>query len=145
MAIVSLSKVCRSKNICEVIKLHKNTQNPLWKRLVFHKSFENHHLKFAKMKKTKTKIKKEHFRQPVNGKPNLFTNWSLKILAIKRWFPFNSAKMLRGWHLVVGLPKNLQLVTDISFDSGFQKIIFLSFRLVSSAWYLRWFRQYLMK
>ena len=35
MAIVSLLKVRRSKNICDVIKIHKNTENPLSKRMVF--------------------------------------------------------------------------------------------------------------
>ena len=28
-ATVSLSKMCRLKNICDVLELHKNTRNPL--------------------------------------------------------------------------------------------------------------------
>ena len=112
MAIVSLSKVCKSKNICDVIKIHKNLQNPLWKLIVF----SNHHLKFAKMKKKKKKkSKNEHFWHPVNSQPNLSTNWSLKLLAMKTWFPFNAAKMLQGRHFVVAVPKKLQTCTRYFF------------------------------
>ena len=129
MAIVSLSKVSRSKNICDVTKLHKNTENPLWKRMIF----ENHHLKFAKIKKQKKqkKSEKEHFRKPINSKPNFFTNWSLKTLAIKRWFPFNAAKMLQGRHFVVGVWKNFQLASDISLIVAFKKLY---------CWVFCWFR-----
>ena len=78
----------------------------------------------------------ERFRQPVNSKPNLFTNRSLKTLAIKRWFSFNAGKMLQGRHCVVGVPKNIKLVPDISFDSDFQKFILSSLLLFSCACYL---------
>ena len=57
-------------------------------------------------------------------------NWSrLKLLAIKRWFPFNFANVLLGCHFLVGGPKDLKLLPDISFDSGFQKIVLSSLLL----------------
>ena len=54
---------------------------------------------------------------------------SLKILGIKRWLPFNFAKILQGRHFVVGGPKTFKLLPYISFDSGFQKIALLSLLL----------------
>ena len=57
-------------------------------------------------------------------KPNVWYLWSLKILAIKRWFPFNFAKILQGRHFVVGGPKNFKLLADISFESSLQNIVF---------------------
>ena len=56
-------------------------------------------------------------------KPNIWYSWSLKILAIKRWFPFNFAKILQGCHFVVGGPKNFKLLADISFESSFQNTV----------------------
>ena len=44
--------------------------------------------------------------------------WSLKILAIKRWFPFNFAKILQVRHFVVGGQKNFKLLLEISLDNG---------------------------
>ena len=48
-------------------------------------------------------------------KANLWYLWSLKILAIKRWFVFNFAKILLGRHFVVGGPKNFKCLADIFF------------------------------
>ena len=53
-------------------------------------------------------------------KPNVWYSWSLKILAIKRWFPFNFANILQGRHFVVGGSKNFKLLVDTSFDSSLQ-------------------------
>ena len=50
------------------------------------------------------------------NKPNVWYFWSLKILAIKRWFPFNFTKILQGRHFVMGEPENFKLLPDISFD-----------------------------
>ena len=72
IAVVSLSKVCRSKifvtqqNFIGTIEIH------FQKRWLFHKIFDNSHMKFGKTRKAK--IKKQHFRQPVNRKPSFFTN-----------------------------------------------------------------------
>ena len=62
-------------------------------------------------------------------KPNVWYSWSLKILAIKRWFPFNFAKILQGRHFVVGGPKNFKLLADISFESSLQNTVLLSLLL----------------
>ena len=51
-------------------------------------------------------------------KPNVWYSWSLKILAIKRWFLFNFAKTLQGRHFVVGRPKNFKLLADICFENS---------------------------
>ena len=70
--IVLLSKVCRSKsfvtwqNFIRTLKIHYK------KGRFFHNIFDNSHLKFGQMKKVK--IKKWHFRQPVDRKLNFFTS-----------------------------------------------------------------------
>ena len=68
-------------------------------------------------------------------KPDVWHSWSLKILAIKRWFPFNFIKILQGRHFVVGEPKNYKLLGDISFESGLQNIVLSSLLLFSSTCY----------
>ena len=62
-------------------------------------------------------------------KPNVWYLWSSKILAIKRWFPFNVPKILQRRYFVVGGPKNFKLLADISFESSLQ--FFTRFALVS--------------
>ena len=62
-------------------------------------------------------------------KPNVWYSWSLKILAIKRWFPFNFAKTLQSRHFVVGGPKNFKLLADISFESSLQNTVLPSLLL----------------
>ena len=57
------------------------------------------------------------------------------ILANKRWFPFNFAKNSQDRQFVPGGSKNFKLLPDISFDSGFQKIVLLSLLLFSCACY----------
>ena len=68
-------------------------------------------------------------------KPNVWYSWSLKILAIKRWFPFNFAIVLQGRHIVVGGPKTFKLLADISFESGLQNIVLSSLLLFLCAYY----------
>ena len=68
-------------------------------------------------------------------KPNVWYSWSLKILAIKRWFPFNFAKILQGRHFVVGGPKNFKLLADISFESNLQNTVLPSLLLFLCACY----------
>ena len=68
-------------------------------------------------------------------KPNVWYSWSLKILAIKRWFPFNFAKILQGFHFVVGGPKNFKLLADISFESSLQNTVLPSLLLFLCACY----------
>ena len=68
-------------------------------------------------------------------KPNVWYSWSLKILAIKRWFPFNFAKILQDRHFVVGGPKNFKLLADISFESSLQNTVLPSLLLFLCACY----------
>ena len=63
------------------------------------------------------------------NKTNVWHLWSLKILAIKRWFPFNFVKIKQGRHVVVGGPKNFKLLPDTFFDGGFRKIVLSSLLL----------------
>ena len=70
--VVSLSKVCRSKIFVTQWDFIRTLEIHLKKGWYFHKIFDNSHLKFGKMKKAK--IRKQHFRQPVNRKPSFFTN-----------------------------------------------------------------------
>ena len=68
-------------------------------------------------------------------KPNVWYSWSLKILAIKRCFLFNFAKILQGRHFVVGGPKNFKLLADISFESSLQNTVLPSLLLFLCACY----------
>ena len=70
-------------------------------------------------------------------KPNVWNVWSwgLKILAIKKWFLFNFAKILQGHHFVVGGPKNFKLLADISLDSSLQNTVLPSLLLFLCACY----------
>ena len=67
--------------------------------------------------------------------PNVWYLRSLKILAIKRWFPFNFENILQGQHFVVGEPKNFKHLADTSFESGLQNIVLSSLLLFSCACY----------
>ena len=127
--------MCRSK-------IFVTQQNFLRTLEVHFKIFD----KFGKRKKTK--VKNQHFRQPVNRKPkfrklnfslqirfcsyypifikpNVLYSGSLKILANKRWFPSNLAKILQGRHVVAG-PKNfkpLAYVASLLFRAAFKYCI----------------------
>ena len=68
-------------------------------------------------------------------KPNVWYSWGLKILTIKRWFPFIFAKTLQGRHFVVGGPKNLKLLADIFFEISLQNAVLLSLLLFLCACY----------
>ena len=68
-------------------------------------------------------------------KPNVWYSWSLKILAIKRWFPFNFAKTLQGRHFVVGGPKSFKLLADICFENSLQNTVLPSLLLFLCACY----------
>ena len=113
----------------------------------FRKIFDNSHLKFEKVKKAKIKnsifdsllIVNETFSQMSD------ISWNFKTLAIKRWFPFNFAKVLEFRHFMVGGPKIFKFLQDISFDSDFPKLYcrvyccFLCLLLSWSRWYsMKW-------
>ena len=74
----------------------------------------------------------------ISNTPNVWCLWSLKnlfvkILSIKRWFPFNFAKSLQGRTFMVAGPKHFKLLPAISFHSAFQKIVLSSLLLFSCA------------
>ena len=74
-------------------------------------------------------------------KPNVWYSWSLKILAIKRLFPFNFAKLLQGHHFVVGRPKNFKLLADNSFKSSLQNTVLPSLLLFCGlVWFCNFYR-----
>ena len=127
--------------------------------VLFSKMFDNSHMQFEKTKTAK--IKKWSCRQPVNRKTKLLANqtlfilcifiksnvwymWSLKILVIKRLPPFNFAKILKRLYFGVAGSKNLKVLPDLSFDSGFQKIV-LSSLLLFRVLLLSWSRRYSME
>ena len=66
---------------------------------------------------------------------NIWYSWSLKTMAIKRWFPFNVTIILQGRHFVVDGPKNFKLLADISLESGLQNIVLPSLIPFSYACY----------
>ena len=68
-------------------------------------------------------------------KPNVWYSWSLKVLAIKRWFLFNFSKTLQGRHFVVGGTKNFKLLADTSFESSPQNTVLPSLLLFLCACY----------
>ena len=130
------------KNFIRTLEIHYK------KGWFFHKIFDNSHLKNVKMEKAKIK-KNSVFDGPliINQslllsnqiflilcifiKPNVWYSWSLKILAIKRWFPFNFAKSLQTHHFVVCGSKNFKLLPDISLVSSFQNAVLWSLLLFS--------------
>ena len=75
-------------------------------------------------------------------KPNVWYSWSLKILAIKRWFPFNFAKTLQGCHFVVGGPKSFKLLANICFENSLQNTVLPSLLLFFVCLLLSWSRRY---
>ena len=68
-------------------------------------------------------------------KPNVWYLWSLKMLAIKRWFPFNFAKILQHRPFVVGGLNNFKLLADISFNISLQTTVLPSLLLFFCACY----------
>ena len=68
-------------------------------------------------------------------KPNVWHSWGLKILTIKRWFPFIFAKSLQGRHFVAGGPKNFKLLADIFFEISLENTVLLSLLLFFCACY----------
>ena len=62
-------------------------------------------------------------------KPNVRYLCSLKILAIKSWFPFNFATILKGRYFVAGGQKNFKLLVDIYFENDLQNIVLSSLLL----------------
>ena len=68
-------------------------------------------------------------------KSNVWYLWGLKMLAIKRLFLFNFAKVLQGLYFVVGGPRNFKLLADISFDSSLQNTVLPSLLLFLCACY----------
>ena len=66
---------------------------------------------------------------------NVWYSWSLKILAIKRWFPFNFAKTLHGHDFVLCRPKYVEFLADISFECSLQNTVFPSLLLFLCACY----------
>ena len=77
-------------------------------------------------------------------KPNVWYLWSLKILAIKRWFPFNFAKILQGRHFVVGGPK-IQTFSRHFFWELPSKYCIVEFTAIFVCFLLSWSRRYSMK
>ena len=57
-------------------------------------------------------------------KVNVLYPWSLKLLAIKRWFVFKFAKILLGRHFVMVERKNFKLLVNISFESRLFKMLY---------------------
>ena len=68
-------------------------------------------------------------------KTNVWYLRSLEKLAIKMWFPFNFAKILKDPHFVMGGSKNLKLSENIFFGVNFQKNVLSRFLLLSSVSY----------
>ena len=77
-------------------------------------------------------------------KPNVWYSWSLKILAIKRWFPFNFANILQGRHFVVGRPK-IQTFSRHFFWELPSKYCIVEFTAIFVCFLLSWSRRYSMK
>ena len=59
----------------------------------------------------------------------------MKILAIKRWFPFNFTKILQSRNFVVGGRKIFRLLGDLSFKSYLQNNALRSLQLFFCACY----------
>ena len=76
--------------------------------------------------------------------PNVWYSWSLKLLAIKRWFPFKLAKILEGCYFVVGRPK-IQTFSRHFFWELPSKYCIAQFTAIFVCFLLSWFRRRSMK
>ena len=74
-------------------------------------------------------------------KPNVWYSWSLKILAIKRWFLFNFVKILQGG----GWTKKLQTFSRHFFWEQPSKYCIAEFTAIFVCLLLSWSRRYSMK
>ena len=77
-------------------------------------------------------------------KPNVWYLWSLKILAIKRWFPFNFANILQGRHFVEVRPK-IQTFSRHFFWELCSKYCIVEFTAIFVCLLLSWSIRYSMK
>ena len=77
-------------------------------------------------------------------KPNVWYSWSLKILAIKRWLPFNFINILQGCHFVVGRPK-IQTFSRHFFWALPSKYYIVKFTAIFVCFLLSWSERYSRK
>ena len=121
------------KIFCEITQKSSFNGQYSWRRMIISGNWnplKNHEKYFTHLSKLNILLANQvlHILW-IFIKPNVWYSWSLKILAIKRWFPFNFAKILQGRHFVVGGPKNFKLLADISFESSLQNTVLLSLLL----------------
>ena len=57
-------------------------------------------------------------------KSNVWYSWSLKISVNKRCSLFSFTKIIQGHHFVMGKPKNVKLLADISLREAFKKLYY---------------------
>ena len=77
-------------------------------------------------------------------KPNVWYLWSLKILAIKKWFPFSFAKNFTGPPFCVWLTKKLQTFSRHLFWEQPSKYCIAEFTAIFVCLLLSWSRRYSM-
>ena len=110
--IISLLNICRSKTLITYQKFIRTFKTHYKKEYFFIRLLTRliWHLEKWKRHKLKPINRKPNFLHKLNLssinqillilcisiKSSVWNSWSLKILAIKRWFPFNFAKTLKG-------------------------------------------------
>ena len=77
-------------------------------------------------------------------KPNVWYSWSLKILAIKRWFPFNFEKNFTGLPFCGGWTKKLQTFSKHLFWEQPSKYCIAKFTAIFVCLLLIWSRRHSM-
>ena len=121
-------KMAALKIFCEITQKSSFNGQYSWRRMIISGNWnplKNHEKYFTHLSKLNILLANQvlHILW-IFIKPNVWYSWSLKILAIKRWFLFNFAKILQGRHFVVGGPNNFKLLADISFLRAAFKILY---------------------
>ena len=121
------------KIFCEITQKSSFNGQYSWRRMIISGNWnplKNHEKYFTHLSKLNILLANQvlHILW-IFIKPNVWYSWSFKILAIKRWFPFDFAKILQGHYFVVGGPKNFKLLADISFESSLQNTVWPSLLL----------------
>ena len=132
-------KMATLKIICEITQKSSFNGQHIWRRRIISGNWnplKNHEKYLFHLNKLNILLASQILQILwIFVKPNVWYSWSLKILAIKRWFPFNFAKILQDRHFVVGGPKNFKLLAGIGFESSLQNTVLPSLLLSLRACY----------
>ena len=138
-------KMATLKIICEITQKSSFNGQHIWRRRIISGNWnplKNHEKYLFHLNKLNILLANQilHILY-IFIKPNVLYSWSLKILAIKRWFLFNFVKILQGG----GWTKKLQTFSRHFFWEQSSKYCNVELTAVFVCLLLSWSRQYSMK